>query len=634
MVKTGNQFLFNMIADGSGGLITIWGDDSNSTDVLTKNALFAQKLSASGLKLWGANGVRVSDTDNNVVYGFQSPDGNGGSIICWVENIDDVDSTSNIYAQRLDGNGNRLWGNNGVVVCNSREEQFASSMVSDGSGGVIISWTDERNVDEINGQVFAQRLNSSGVAQWATNGVLFSDNAAIIDGSLIFPDGNGVFTIIWTEDILNGQSEGSRILWQKINVNGVRQTPSNTLLFDFTPALTVTEIITAVPDGTGGFYAAITVDDNVTAKLYLQHVLNNGSKAFNATPLGIEVDPSIGKLTGVPGFTFLNYQVNIESDNSGGVVIAWTATHSGQDGYFAQRYNASGAKMWNTAGITVVPEFVSFLGGLSIVRNLVGDFVFLFSKEQGFGNNLLYVQKLSPEGALRYPSEGAVISNAPGFKLGSLVVSGDKEIIVWSDTRNQTDYDVFAQIVAPSEVLPVRFADFSARYTGMEINLNWTTSFEINNDRFEIERSLDGKQFYKIGTVKGAGTVSMASNYSFSDGDAFSESGYLYYRIKQVDRDNRFDFSEVKSVKVPALGGQKAVSYYPNPVSDKLNVALKKGNGSLSYSVMDISGRLLLNKSENSESSFEIDFAAMPAGTYILHIKAGDRSYKETVIKN
>src|SRR5690349_5204629 len=92
IVTAGNQYVYNTISDGAGGIISVWGDDvaSNGTTVF-KNALYAQKLSALGVKQWGANGVKISDSENNGVYAFSVSDGSGGSIITWVENVGDVD---------------------------------------------------------------------------------------------------------------------------------------------------------------------------------------------------------------------------------------------------------------------------------------------------------------------------------------------------------------------------------------------------------------------------------------------------------------------------------------------------------------------------------------------------------------
>ena len=634
VVKDDNQIVYNAISDGAGGLILAWGDDTGSDgQAVFRNTLVLQKLSATGVKLWGEEGKRVSESLNNTVYGFMVPDGTGGCFVAWVESIGDDESTSDVYAQRLDANGNRLWGNNGVVVCNSPEEQYASTMVPDGAGGVVISWTDDRSEGDLTRHVFAQRINGDGAVQWAVNGVPVSDNEGDILGALVYPDGNGGFTVLWNEETVSGEVFGSRTYWQKLNPDGSRKSSAtNTLIFDFAPSANFTDLAGAVPDGAGGFYVGSTTDDDVTAKLYLQHVLSNGTKTFNNTQLGIEVDPSIGRPSGIPG-SGLDYQVNMESDNAGGVVMAWTGVRSGQGGYFAQRFNASGTKLWGTNGVTVVPEFIQFLGAMGLVRNQGGDFVFLVAKGSGFANTLLYTQKISAAGAVQYAPGGNIVSSVQSPKFGFMVPFGDNVAVVWSDLRSFENYDVYAQNVPLNGVLPVRFADFKVRYENQQSKLSWSTASELNNDRFEVERSNDGKLFSSIGSVKGAGTATQANHYTYSDLEIFSEIGYLYYRIKQVDFNGDFNYSEIQSVKVPLLQASD-ISYYPNPVTDKLMVSVKKPSDRVHYSLTDVSGRLVFKHSDKyTADPLEVNLTTVPSGVYILSVTSGNKVYNERIVK-
>ncbi|WP_256010456.1 T9SS type A sorting domain-containing protein [Desertivirga xinjiangensis] len=635
VVKDESQVVYNAINDGTGGLILAWGDDTGSDgQAVFRNKLLLQRLSAAGFKQWGEEGKRVSESLNHTVYGFMVPDGTGGCFVAWVENINDDESTSDIYAQRIDAHGNRLWGNNGVVVCNSPEEQYASNMVPDGAGGVVISWTDNRSEGELSRHVYAQRFNGGGAAQWATNGVPVSDNEGDILGALVYPDGSGGFTVLWNEETVADDVYGSRTYWQKLNLNGSRKSATtNTLIFDFAPSANFVDLAGFVPDGAGGFYVGITTDDDVTAKLYLQHVLNNGTKTFNNTPLGIEVDPSIGRPSEVPGASYLDYQVNMESDNAGGVVMAWTGVRSAEGGYFAQRINASGTKFWGANGVTVVPEFIQYLGAMGLVRNQGGDFVFLISKGTTFGNSLLYAQKISAAGAVQYAPGGNIVSSVQSPKFGFMIPFADNVAVIWSDLRTFDGYDIYAQNVPLNGVLPVRFAGFNVRYENQQSKLSWSTASELNNDRFEIERSNDGRLFSAIGSVKGSGTATQTSHYSYSDPEAFSESGYLYYRIKQVDFNGDFNYSEVQPVKVPLLQASE-ITYYPNPVTDKLMVSFKKPSDQVQYSLTDISGRLVFKRSDQyTAGPLEVNLTTVPSGVYILSVKSGNKVYNERIVK-
>ena len=629
MLKDGNQFVYSSVPDGAGGTISLWGDDSGSDSITFRNHLYLQRLSSQGFKQWSAGGSKVTDSENYISYGVLIADGTGGAFVSWVEAPGNIDSAANIYAQRLDGNGNRLWGNNGVLVCDSRQEQFSSSMVADGTGGVIITWVDNRNISDTSNQIYAQRLNGSGVPQWTANGVLISDLEGPFTGAGIYSSGSNSFTVVWAEDVEQAGLEGERLYWQKINVNSARQTASNVLILDLAPAVAEPQLAGAVPDPSGGFYLAITTNDNTSAHLYLQHVLNDGSKAFSATPFGFEVDPSIGKLTGVPGFSSVQYEIEMENDNAGGVVLAWTDTRSGQDGFFAQRFNSSGSRLWNENDVSVLPDATGFNGGMGLVRNASGDFVFLVSRQGSTPvTNSLYAQKINMAGALQFGDAGTVISTAASLKFGSIIASGDNVIAIWNDNRSSVQFDVYAQNIPPSAVLPVTFISFSVSALNQKVELKWR-AVEVNNQYFIVERSADGNLFQPLGTVNGrAGT----NNYLFYDFPAFNQAGDLYYRIKQVDNDGKFSYSPVQSLRLRGLSG--SFSLYPNPVTDMLNIALDTSRAPLVYTLSDLAGRKLLdNVAAPGGASVQINLQSIPKGIYVLIVRSDGRSFSRRIIK-
>src|SRR4051812_27862818 len=97
-------------------------------------------------------------------------------------------------------------------------------------------------------------------------------------------------------------------------------------------------------------------------------------------------------------------------------------------------------------------------------------------------------------------------------------------------------------------VTTVELISFKAEKASENVILNWSTASEKNNDYFVVERSTDGIHFEPIGTVKGNGTSNQINYYTFED-HSFN-SGILYYRLKQVDLDNKYEYSKIKAVNV------------------------------------------------------------------------------------
>ena len=127
-------------------------------------------------------------------------DGSGGAIITW---FDCRNSDVDIYAQRLNASGVAQWTANGAVICNATKDQWDPQLISDGSGGAIITWFDCRSN---NYDIYAQRLNASGVAQWTANGAVISSATGDQEEPQLISDGSNGAIITW-EDARNGSDD-------------------------------------------------------------------------------------------------------------------------------------------------------------------------------------------------------------------------------------------------------------------------------------------------------------------------------------------------------------------------------------------------------------------------------------------
>ncbi|RIJ36899.1 T9SS type A sorting domain-containing protein [Pontibacter oryzae] len=132
----------------------------------------------------------------------------------------------------------------------------------------------------------------------------------------------------------------------------------------------------------------------------------------------------------------------------------------------------------------------------------------------------------------------------------------------------------------PITPLPVELSSFTGKATQSNIALTWTTASEENNERFEVERSTDGKRFIKIGEVKGAGNSSVQRKYTFSD--IAPEKDVNYYRLKQVDFDGHFEYSKIIETRFKGKATASEMMVYPNPVIDNdIRVALQTSDGAV-----------------------------------------------------
>lgn len=177
-------------------------------------------------------------------------------------------------------------------------------------------------------------------------------------------------------------------------------------------------------------------------------------------------------------------------------------------------------------------------------------------------------------------------------------------------------------------VLPVELVSFTSSVTGRNVTLEWTTSEEVNNAGFEIQRSDSRGQWVRAGYVRGNGTAAGNSSYSFTDKGL--SSGTYSYRLKQTDYNGQFEYFELSNEVFVGVPSRFELSQnYPNPFnpSTKISFDLPVG-GNAELVVFDMSGSevaTLVN--ENLPAGYyTIDFNAssLSSGVYFFRLVAGD----------
>ncbi|MFD1553581.1 hypothetical protein DNU06_07850 [Putridiphycobacter roseus] len=168
--------------------------------------------------------------------------------------------------------------------------------------------------------------------------------------------------------------------------------------------------------------------------------------------------------------------------------------------------------------------------------------------------------------------------------------------------------------------LPVELIDFTAEKEGQFALIYWETASEINNDYFEVQRAVDGQNYYKMGTVNGAGNSSINNSYNFVDENP--NIGVNYYRLKQVDYDGTFTYTEVKTLDFYPQFDTDLI-LYPNPTNNNSNSKLIN-NGSLVIQAIEIYNEVgaLVSSQMVNENSQEIllEPHALATGLYTVRI--------------
>ncbi len=182
---------------------------------------------------------------------------------------------------------------------------------------------------------------------------------------------------------------------------------------------------------------------------------------------------------------------------------------------------------------------------------------------------------------------------------------------------NITGFSDFAIGIATATVpttLPVKLINFEAKADGNTALLSWQTATEINNEKFEIEHSINATNWLKIGEVKGNGLSNATKNYTYRDGNI--TNGSNYYRLKQIDLDGKFEYSNVVIVNYSSISNNQ-IRIYPNPATDFIYI--KGININNTYvKIVNTSGKIVLQKQLTSDKL--IIPTSLPNGLYLLQV--------------
>ena len=414
------QLYPSIAPDGSGGAIIAWEDSRNGY-----NDIYAQRFDGYGTPLWQAGGVAVCAQTYDQMRALVVSDGAGGAIVAW---MDQRTGGTHIYAQRLDAGGNALWTAGGVPVYTNDYWPSYINIISDGHNGAIFAWNDNRTgVDK----VYAQRLASNGSTLWTANGVALSSSTGIQYTPAIASDGSYGALIVWSD---------SRSGNYDIYVNRVK--PNGTVVWSQgTPLCSATNYQgnpDAASDGLGGVIAAWEdYRSGSNYDIYAARFDSSGAYGFNDIAV----------------CTSANTQehIDVAADGVGGAVLTWEDQRNtiGYPDIYAQRLTKTGSIVWTTGGVAVctAPGYQSYP---VLVDDGAGGGVVSWTDTRN-GNGDIYAQRINGSGAALWTSQGVEVCTFSGDQSIVRIVSDERSgaIMTWIDQRANPQ-NVYAQRIERS----------------------------------------------------------------------------------------------------------------------------------------------------------------------------------------
>ena len=198
-------------------------------------------------------------------------------------------------------------------------------------------------------------------------------------------------------------------------------------------------------------------------------------------------------------------------------------------------------------------------------------------------------------------------------------------------TASGADNDIFIDNVAVVlNPLPVTLKAFTGERRGNANQLSWSTATESNNKGFELQRSVDGTTYTSISFVNSKaenGNSNQTLNYAYTDEKIAATASY-YYRLKQVDKDGKYNFSNAVFIKGAKATKLELVSVYPNPAKDQLNISIASPKAdNVTFIVTDMTGKVVLQQRKavaNGDNLLQLNVQQLSQGSYLLKAICAD----------
>jgi hypothetical protein len=179
--------------------------------------------------------------------------------------------------------------------------------------------------------------------------------------------------------------------------------------------------------------------------------------------------------------------------------------------------------------------------------------------------------------------------------------------------------------------LPVSWLYFTAKTSEKDVVLNWATASEINNNGFEIQRSLDGENFEVIGWMNGKGTTNQKHFYSYTDMDAADlNAKIIYYRLKQTDFNGTYALSNIEAIRKQNSKDLTNISIYAD-AKKYLHINIySEVNASAHIEILTLNGQLIHSSTANTSAGNNTLYIPMNenvAGIYLIRITQSGTLY-------
>ncbi len=342
--------------------------------------------------------------------------------------------------------------------------------------------------------------------------------------------------------------------------------------------------------------------------------VNNMNKYLTDGVKGLDLGTCVANLpAGDIMFAVTDMQAPLVGDGVPDLLITQTADPSGtQDRYeFA---DVNGNRVGNTVNVN--------LSSLSALGNWTADFYDVNSTPMALASGFTQTDRPLRLWAADLSAFGINATNLGQVVYFRIRLSGSSDVAFVA--YNNKSFSV-------TSTLPAKLSLFKGKAAAQQVTLSWQTVSEQQLDRFVIESSYDGQQFFTLDSVKATGFSNTAKNYSYTQRNP--ANGRIWYRLKQTDRNGNYEYSTIITVN-SVNEKYTAVQAYPNPVTSSLTVKHGPATGQEEYTIRNMHGMtMLLQKPATGSVQSSFNMQQLPTGSYLLVVSHGKEQFTEMLFK-
>ncbi|MBS4032853.1 MAG: T9SS type A sorting domain-containing protein [Ignavibacterium sp.] len=483
-----------------------------------------------------------------------------------------------------------------------------------------------------------QKLSPSGSKLWGTNPIIFQSATEGFSYPDIVPSDSGGVILFHTATTGNFPAQTVKLRAKKISSAGSVSWDVNIQDIGTIAAFTVPK---AYSDKNNGGLIAWHDDRDMNSLQsgFIQRVSSAGTLFFPIN--GAEVSLLVNRHNFNPVVAF------DESQQETYVFWLETEPNQNQNGISGQKLSLNGTRQWtdnakafkdlSVPNTTSISSLNAQMGnGKAYLFYLQGSAAGLNDKVEGFACN--------PNGDFVWPGNFVTLSEPTTDKLQmvSTVDIFTNCKLAWGDKRSGASA-IYGQDINPNgelgnSVIPVELTSFTVNVSGNSVVLNWITASELNNSGFEIQRSVISNEernlnWQPIGFVQGNGTTTQSNSYSFTDNNIYSPK--YYYRLKQIDLNGTFTYSNEVEVDFSLPQAFSLEQNYPNPFnpgttikySIPIVISTEGRNLNVTLKVFDVLGNEVATLVDEYKpaGSYEVSFDAssISSGIYLYKLQVG-----------